>query len=104
MIAAWLERVGHVPHDVRLRDCLVKADGERAILVRALAKLHRNEKVPRHAGHRTENGRVGDTSRGNLGVDHLPACGLRARAIVLLSRWSWEGKENQRGRCKSRHE
>src|SRR6185437_8106912 len=56
------ERVDSQRDDVRLRDRLPFADGQRRVLVRELAELGRNELLTRHAAKGVENGSVRDVS------------------------------------------
>jgi len=66
-------RLGHERDDVGLGNGLVVPDGQRAVAIRGIAQLLRNEFVPRHGAHGRENQRVFHATRHDLLGDHAVA-------------------------------
>jgi hypothetical protein len=80
-----LERFEHEGNDVRLRDSLAVADGQRMIFVGLAAEGFRNEFVAGDAQHGVENPRVRDSAGPELGVDHeLTGCGFVGHELWLV--------------------
>ena len=65
--------VGELSHqrdDVRLRDGLIRADRQRAVLVGELGQLLGREDLAWHRGHRLEHARIAHAAGGDLPLDH----------------------------------
>ena len=71
----WRKRKNfeHARYDVRLRDGLAFADGQRMIFVGLIAVAFGREVVTRHLLHGREDALVGDAACPQLGLDHAAA-------------------------------
>jgi len=66
-----LEKLGHLAHDVGLRDRLPQTDRQRTIGVRVAPLVFGHEHVPAHAAHRVEHPLVFDVTGLDLRAHHL---------------------------------
>src|SRR5208282_3630252 len=71
----------HRSHDVRLRDGLPLADGQRMIAVGVQPEGLRDKLMPRHSAHGVEHSKVANSALGELRADHF--FGLLPRRIGL---------------------
>ncbi len=82
------EHLRHQRHDVRLRDRLAAANGERVVIIRQHAQVVGQKAVARNRAHRVQHARIVDVARFQLFADHPFAehfkIGLRSH--TLLSR------------------
>ncbi len=86
-----LQQLGHQRHDVRLRDRLAVADGQRRVVVRTVCRSRRHECVAGNGGHRAQDRRALDAPSiieglGDLLLDHRRALGRPLRRARWL-RW-----------------
>jgi len=70
---AWLQmqRGGHGRNDIRLRNGLTAADGQRHVLIRAPTKLFWYKFVPRYCRHRRKHAGISDTAPAQLLFNHF---------------------------------
>ena len=54
--------LAHEGDGVRLRDCLLEANGKCPVVVRQFEKIARHEFMPRHPLHRLEHARIADAA------------------------------------------
>src|SRR5947209_4719847 len=92
--AAQVEQLDHPRHDVRLRDRLSFADGERAGAVRLRGDDLRHEAVARHLAHRLQDPVIGDPARRDMAVDHERAL---MRELALLRRGARRSLRRRQG-------
>src|SRR3990172_9271251 len=78
-----VEKLRHDRHDVRLRDRLFLADGERMVRVGHGSYGLGHEEMPRHGSHGFEHPGVRNASRFHLALHHR-----KSLAVPLLARWS----------------
>src|SRR5882762_7130456 len=60
----------HRGHDVRLRDSLSFADGQRVIFVGLLLQSRRDKLMPRNSAHSVKNARITNAALCKLRADH----------------------------------
>ena len=81
------QQLDHARHDVRLRDRLTTADGQRAIRVRVSAPETRHERLARHEAHGRQRRGIADAARRELHLEPSALGPLRtlvARAGTAL--------------------
>ena len=78
-IAAVLQRLDHARHDVRLGDRLLKADGQRRILIRPCRKGLVDKQVPGDKTHCRQHALIADALLAQP-LDHAVARTLRGHA------------------------
>ena len=68
-----VEQLGHIGDNVRLRDGLAIADGQRTVLIRRVPQLRGHKLMARHFAHCLQHTLVADAARRQLLIDHAVA-------------------------------